>query len=217
MHLAEALRRQGEVRQAASVTLIAAPVVTTYATVVSRAAGSGSSPVCRVRPPSVTSLRRTKQRYGNESKERSTLMATDDRLLAAGFQVIQGTVGSESLLSHAEAWRLIASSSVVPAVKIAYSGRSSVGAVEDAWREKAFDSGLVGTSGTFLLCLAGLGGATSSWVRVRLSGRGLDFRNLGPNVGEPEFVAMSDDGRVLIGVTAEEYDRWIICLALERR
>jgi hypothetical protein len=28
--------------------------------------------------------------------------------------------------------------------------------------------------------------------------------------GEPEFVAMSMDGRVVCGVTTEEYDAWIV-------
>ncbi|MFC5117556.1 hypothetical protein ACFPN7_26800 [Amycolatopsis halotolerans] len=74
----------------------------------------------------------------------------------------------------------------------------------------AADFGVFGPGGDFLLSVGVRQLGTLPWAHVR---RGQDSslaRHLASYPGEPEFVAMSMDGRAICGVTTEEYDIWIV-------
>jgi hypothetical protein len=88
---------------------------------------------------------------------------------------------------------------------------STVDEVETKWESIAEDCGLFGSRREFLIHVAGVGAAKHPWACVqRNSGLSL-AHHLAPDAGGPEFVAMSIDGRMVCGVTTEEYDVWIVC------
>ncbi|ORT55604.1 hypothetical protein [Streptomyces sp. CB03238] len=81
----------------------------------------------------------------------------------------------------------------------------------------ARDRLMLGEDGVFLIDVAGAwtGGTPRRWTRVKLTGRWDLAGVLGERPGEPEFVTLSMDGDILLGVTTEEDEVWLI--AVDRR
>ncbi|MEU8388192.1 hypothetical protein [Micromonospora sp. NPDC048842] len=86
--------------------------------------------------------------------------------------------------------------------------------VERRWRRLVHERGLTSDDGTLLISLTGQRD-DRGWVAVRMPDEPLALDALGPNPGEPEFVAMSLAGDVVCGVTAEEYELWVVCARLD--
>lgn len=100
----------------------------------------------------------------------------------------------------------------MPTVRVPYeSGPDEyVPEVDRCWESVAEKLGVFGPGGDFLLSVGIDGMGALPWAHVR-RGRNLSLaRHLADNPGDPEFVTMSVDGRVVCGVTSEEYDVWIV-------
>lgn len=82
--------------------------------------------------------------------------------------------------------------------------------VQEKWEEIAVGSALFGEHGEFLISVAGEGAAAAPWAHVRSTPKMNLAQRLALPEGVPEFVAMSVNGHVVCGVTAEEYEVWII-------
>lgn len=111
-----------------------------------------------------------------------------------------------------DAWRVVISGDAVPTVRVPHDSvaGNNVGEIERSWVSTAAEFGIFGPGGDFLLSVGAGQLGSLPWAHVR---RGQDSslaRHLADHPGEPEFVAMSMDGRAICGVTTEEYDVWII-------
>jgi hypothetical protein len=134
-----------------------------------------------------------------------------ERLLReAGLSVLDGAWTGE-VPSPWAAWRLIIGGDVVPDVRIAdVEDDAHLDGVESAWERIAESAVLFGGDGEFLISVSGVGSVDAPWALVRRGPRMRLAHVLAPYPGEPEFVAMSVDGRRVCGVTTEEYDVWIV-------
>ncbi|MEV4602968.1 hypothetical protein AB0K15_36920 [Amycolatopsis sp. NPDC049253] len=110
-----------------------------------------------------------------------------------------------------DVWRLAASGSTVPAATVeVLPDFGYLEEVDRQWQFLAEERGLFGEDGEFLISVAGERVGRLPWARVRRLGRMALAHHLVAYPGEPEFVAMSRDARVMCGVTTEEYDIWIV-------
>lgn len=107
------------------------------------------------------------------------------------------------------AWHLIIRGNVAPSVRIAASN-AHLDEVESEWERIAESTALFGVDGEFLISVSGVGSLDAPWALVRREPRMRLAHLLAPYPGEPEFVAMSVDGRSVCGVTTEEHDVWIV-------
>ncbi|MFE5339615.1 hypothetical protein ACFQ80_05315 [Isoptericola sp. NPDC056578] len=123
----------------------------------------------------------------------------------AGFEAL----GTEGTVEEVRAvWRAFSSVSAVPTVRIA-DGDPDPSAVETAWARVVDTTGLVSSSGEFLLSVSATGTHDAAWLRVQA---GADARvlDLGPRDGEPDFVATNVGRTVSVAVTSEEDETWIL-------
>ncbi|MDK9497750.1 hypothetical protein QEZ40_002694 [Streptomyces katrae] len=109
------------------------------------------------------------------------------------------------------AWRAVAGFGVEPAAVFPL-GADRAG-VHGLWLEHARQAGVVDDEGGFLVTAVVTGGAAVGWVRVRLTGRA-DVARLVDGQGRIEFIARSRDGHRICGITAEEYEHWVVGLEL---
>lgn len=96
-----------------------------------------------------------------------------------------------------------------PAAKVPFTGEDLSGRVDAAWLRLAREHGVVDEDGRFLMTTTMEG----PWVPVRIRSevhlaKHLVGRNARP--GHAEFITMALDGRVMCGVTTEEYDVWLV-------
>ncbi|BCL12609.1 hypothetical protein GCM10017556_03480 [Micromonospora sagamiensis] len=133
---------------------------------------------------------------------------------AAGFQVLEASEIAEGLPSEQAAWKPVISSLARPEWSVALAANDAVEQVERQWRRLVHERGLARGDGTLLISLTRQDG-DGGWALVRLPDGPLVLDALGPNPGEPEFVAMSLAGDVVCGVTAEECELWVVCARLD--
>ena len=108
------------------------------------------------------------------------------------------------------AWRVFVSMDAEPSVRISDElGEISGAVLDQVWSVVARQTGVISDDGEFLLSVSGVGAAQRPWLHVRADGIP-SVRELGPNPGEPEFVASSLDRSATVGVTTEEYEIWIL-------
>jgi hypothetical protein len=133
-----------------------------------------------------------------------------ERLLReAGLSVPDGAWTGD-VPSPWAAWRLIIRGDAVPAARIAYGNdHAHLDEVESEWERIAESTALFGGDGEFLISVSG-GSLDAPWALVRREPRMRLAHVLALYPGDPEFVAMSVDGRSVCGVTTEEYDVWIV-------
>jgi hypothetical protein len=133
------------------------------------------------------------------------------RLLQSAGLTVLDAAWSGQMPQPMEAWRLIIGGEVTPSAVVHFlDNNEHLDEVESQWESIAENGGLFDSRGEFLISVAGVGSVNHPWARVRRN-VGLSLaRSLAPSVGEPEFVAMSIDGRVVCGVTTEEYGVWIV-------
>lgn len=131
------------------------------------------------------------------------------RIERSGLETL-GEVASAALVDTGLAWRLIAGLEATVRVPIRSGGQELAQRVDAAWLEQARTHGVIDADGTFLIAA----GYEKPWLKVRWTDRTRLAANLtsdaNPRPGEGEFVTLAEDGSVLCGVTAEEYDVWII-------
>ena len=139
-------------------------------------------------------------------------LAVRARMLEAASLETLDHVWSGEVPTPADAWRLIIAGGVTPTAAVPMSeGGEYLEQVEVLWRAIAEQHGLFGSDGEFLVSVAGAETGDLPWARVKMGMQSSMARHLVQHPGEPEFVAMSTDGRVVCGATTEEYDVWIVC------
>jgi hypothetical protein len=137
-------------------------------------------------------------------------------LKTAGLTVLDEAWSGEAP-DPMRAWRPVISGGATPAVRVRIAdGNEYLPEVQDHWENVAEQVGIFGDDGDFLISVAGAGAAKAAWARVRRASAMRLAQYLGSVEGEPEFVTMSMDGRVVCGVTSEEYEVWIVTAELLR-
>ncbi|OKK15637.1 hypothetical protein AMK16_27450 [Streptomyces sp. CB00455] len=129
---------------------------------------------------------------------------------SSGLEV-DAVQGNEPGPSVDTAWRAMAGFGVEPSATLPLKGE--LGGVHQLWLDHARQGGVIGEDGTFLLTAVVTGSAAVGWVRGRLTDTA-DVSRLLDDQGRIEFIARSSSGRHICGVTAEEYDYWVVSLAL---
>ena len=131
------------------------------------------------------------------------------RIERSGLEIL-GPVESDALVDIGRAWRLVAGLQATVRVPIAGGGEDLARRVDAAWLEQARVHGVIGDDRSFLIAA----GYAEPWLKVRWTDRTRLAATLtsasNPLPGEAEFVTLAEDGSVLCGVTAEEYDVWVI-------
>ncbi|MER6911307.1 hypothetical protein ABT354_06515 [Streptomyces sp. NPDC000594] len=85
--------------------------------------------------------------------------------------------------------------------------------VHDLWLRHARDGGIFEEDGTFLVTAVTTGSHEVGWVSVALTATA-DVSRLRDDQNRIEFIARSNSGHAICGVTAEEYDYWVVSLSL---
>ncbi|MFE1556557.1 hypothetical protein ACFW6V_16440 [Streptomyces sp. NPDC058734] len=109
------------------------------------------------------------------------------------------------------AWRAVAGFGVEPVA--AFPLEADRGGVHRVWLRHARQADVLDDEGAFLLTAVVTGSSAVGWVRVRLTGRA-DVSRLVDDQGRIEFIARSLSGHRICGITAEEYDHWVVSLDL---
>ncbi|MFF3859515.1 hypothetical protein [Streptomyces sp. NPDC002209] len=124
---------------------------------------------------------------------------------------VDAVQGNEPGPSVDTAWRAMAGFGVEPSASLPLKGE--LGGIHRLWLDHARHAGVVGEDGTFLLTAVVTGSSAVGWVRVRLTDTA-DVSRLVDDQGRIEFIARSPSGDHICGVTAEEYDYWVVSLDL---
>ncbi|MBX9424238.1 hypothetical protein [Streptomyces lateritius] len=82
--------------------------------------------------------------------------------------------------------------------------------VDALWHEEAHRMGLIDRNGEFLLLFWFSGSPKREWRRMRDATSTRIPSRIATATGDPEFIAVSLDGRSLCAVSVEEYEDWII-------
>ncbi|MFH7599668.1 hypothetical protein WDV06_31900 [Streptomyces racemochromogenes] len=109
------------------------------------------------------------------------------------------------------AWRAMAGFGVEPKASVPLKG--DLREVHGLWLDYARQGNVIADDGTFLVTAVVTGSSEIGWVLVRLTDT-TDVSRLIDDQGRIEFISRSTSGRHICGVTAEEYDYWIIALDL---
>ncbi|MGK5640285.1 hypothetical protein ACSNOK_18510 [Streptomyces sp. URMC 126] len=108
-----------------------------------------------------------------------------------------------------EVWAAVVSVTAEPKAKVAHGATDALREVDRQWYRCASAASVFTAKGAFLVHVAGTGSLDVGWTPVRWS------EGAGPTAhlqydGDPEFVALSEDGRHACAVTTEEYDYWVV-------
>jgi hypothetical protein len=126
---------------------------------------------------------------------------------AAGF-VVEDFVDLPYLPSPTEVWRPFIMTSLTPAMRISDDAADHDHQVDRAWFDLSARNGTLGSFGTVLLSVDGAG--SLPWLQVRVS----EHASRASAVALPKqangFVALSPDGNASSGVSAEEWETWIL-------
>ncbi|MFD0272224.1 hypothetical protein ACFVGY_37510 [Streptomyces sp. NPDC127106] len=133
-----------------------------------------------------------------------------EHLRGSGLEVV-AVVGNEPGPSVEDAWRAMAGFEVEPSASFPLDADRA--GVQGLWLEHARRGGVVGDDGTFLITAVVTGSWEVGWVRVRLT-EATDVSRLIDDQRRIEFIARSASGDHICGITAEEYDYWVVSLAL---
>ncbi|MGW1197295.1 hypothetical protein ACWD4B_15880 [Streptomyces sp. NPDC002536] len=131
------------------------------------------------------------------------------RMISASGLTILDTPAPGGVPSTAEAWSEVVNFETVPSATVSQGSADALSEVDEKWLTLAMNNALVATDGTFLINTAGPGTREVGWTVVKWAENARLASNLQYG-GDPEFVAMSMDGRNMCAVTTEEYDYWIV-------
>lgn len=140
-------------------------------------------------------------------------MAKDTRqlLFDAGLDLL-GVQTHAGKLTPIQAWMMVIGGAVIPDHVIDDQAENYLDNVNSKWLEVANRRRLLDPDRTFLISLSRPGTREDPWFHVRISGELRMAQVLAPQSGEPEYVTASLTGYPIIGVTAEEYEAWIVLL-----
>ncbi|EFL16696.1 hypothetical protein [Streptomyces sp. C] len=128
----------------------------------------------------------------------------------SGLEVV-AVQGNEPGPSVEAAWRAMAGIDVEPQAVVPLG--ADRGGVHRLWVAHARQGDVVDDEGGFLVTAVATGSSEVGWVRVRLGGSA-DVARLVDDQGRIEFIARSRDGHRICGITAEEYEHWVVGLEL---
>ncbi|MFF4420368.1 hypothetical protein ACFY04_06175 [Streptomyces sp. NPDC001549] len=133
------------------------------------------------------------------------------RLIRSSGLEVDMVQGNEPGPSVETAWRAMAGFGVEPSASFPLKG--DLGGVHQLWLEHARRADVIDEDRTFLLTAVVTGSSEVGWVRVRLTDSA-DVARLVDDQGRIEFIARSSSGDHICGITAEEYDYWVVSLTL---
>ncbi|MET7734297.1 hypothetical protein ABZT02_23430 [Streptomyces sp. NPDC005402] len=133
-----------------------------------------------------------------------------EKLQASGLEVIEIT-GNQSPPSVDQAWMTIANFEVRPTASTPLEGEGVASRLNSLWLRNARLSGVISEDGSFLITIVSTGSHEIGWVCVRWMPE-FDVTRLIDDQGKVEFIARSISGHHVCGVTAEEYEYWIVSL-----
>ncbi|MFJ6946676.1 hypothetical protein ACISU4_18830 [Streptomyces wuyuanensis] len=112
-----------------------------------------------------------------------------------------------------EAWRKIANFAVEPSAKFPLEDGRTPEQINTRWLQLAREAGIFTEDETFLITAVTTGSGELGWVKVQLT-PDTDISFLRDDQDRIEFIARSHSGHHICGVTAEEYDYWIVSLPM---
>lgn len=133
-----------------------------------------------------------------------------EKLQASGLEVI-AISGNQSPPTVDQAWTAIANFEVRPVSSTALEGEDIASRLNSLWLQNARLSGVISEDDSFLITIVSTGSHEVGWVRVRWTVE-FDVSRLIDDQGKVEFIARSISGHHICGVTAEEYEYWIVSL-----
>ncbi|WP_326565139.1 hypothetical protein VSH64_25185 [Amycolatopsis rhabdoformis] len=137
-----------------------------------------------------------------------------EMLQRAGLVVVDSTLPAHTP-PPMTAWRPVVSGDAVPTATVPY--RPDLGHLTDVdrqWESLAEQHRLFDDNGVFLISVGVASVSALPWAHVRRAGKLSLAQHLSEYPGEPEFVAMSTDARTICAATSEEYDVWLLAIAL---
>jgi hypothetical protein len=148
-------------------------------------------------------------------------MTIDSRralLESSGLVVVEDECDAAEGLGVWPAWQRIIGD-VVPTATVSSDGPDVAAEVDARWCELARQYSVIDDCGEFLISVAGLGARELGWAKVRMTARAELARSLTDQPSSihrhPEFVTADVLGRIVLGVTTEEYDVWLILSQVE--
>ncbi|CAL9640959.1 hypothetical protein SUDANB120_06343 (plasmid) [Streptomyces sp. enrichment culture] len=132
-------------------------------------------------------------------------------LIRSAGLAVDGVHGNTPGPSVETAWRAMAGFTVEPSATFPLAADRR--GVHDLWLAHARRSGVIAGDGTFLVTAVALRSADTGWIRARLTDTA-DVARLVDDQQRIEFIARSASGDRICGITAEEYDYWLITLPL---
>ncbi|MEV0704644.1 hypothetical protein AB0I53_42930 [Saccharopolyspora sp. NPDC050389] len=108
------------------------------------------------------------------------------------------------------AWKLVANLETRPTSVIDDSTDDYLDQVNQEWDRVVRENELIADDGSFLISVSGPGSFDLPWASVRVTSQLQLAQKLTSFPGQPEFVTMSNDSRVVCGVTSEENGIWIV-------
>ncbi|MFF3685471.1 hypothetical protein [Streptomyces sp. NPDC002187] len=136
-----------------------------------------------------------------------------NRIRESGLEVLE-TQGSVPGVTIEEAGRAMSNFEVEPVATVPLNSEETASEVTRLWMQHARSAGVFAADGSFLIATFETESRTTGWVRVRLSPR-TDVSFLTDDQKRIEFVARSISGHHICGVTAEEYDYWVVSLPMD--
>ncbi|MFD4141489.1 hypothetical protein [Streptomyces sp. NPDC058572] len=136
------------------------------------------------------------------------------RIRESCFEVLK-TQGSVPGITIEEAGRAMANFEVAPVATVPLDSEETTSEVNRLWMQHARSAGVFAADGSFLIATFETESRTTDWVRVRLGPR-TDVSILTDDQKRIEFVARSISGHHICGVTAEEYDYWVVSLPVDQ-
>ncbi|MFE3857333.1 hypothetical protein ACFXPN_40130 [Streptomyces griseorubiginosus] len=133
-----------------------------------------------------------------------------EKLQASGLEVIEIS-DNQQFPSVDQAWMAIANFEVRPVASTPLEGEDTTSRLNSLWLQNARLSEVISEDGSFLITIVSTGSHEIGWVRVRWTPE-FDVSRLIDDQGKVEFVARSISGHHICGVTAEEYEYWIVSL-----
>ena len=130
-------------------------------------------------------------------------------LEASGLWVVD-PAWEGAAVAPGEAWRKIILLDAIPTERVHYGDPSeSFPVAQSRWRELAVEVGLFSEDKEFLISPSGAGTEVLPWALVRCE----NAMSLMEHIYQGgEFAAMSLDGKVVGGITLEEYEIWLFAL-----
>ncbi|MFE4968303.1 hypothetical protein [Streptomyces sp. NPDC056660] len=128
----------------------------------------------------------------------------EHRFTNAGLEVVARYTGVDGP-SVEEAFRRVVHIDATPVQRINKRGPDASHRVDDAWKTRAREGGVVADDGTFLAA----GSMRYGWVHVRLT-PATDISALADQAGELLFIARSLSGHRICAASTEGSEYWIL-------